>query len=322
MCILRTLKYLALLGILSLLLFIQISPTDPYVVISATTEVLTYRVSRAEVAAIPLIEAQVRSTDAGFTTLKDEEGRPLFTGLLEPTKDSIVCYRYADGRVSIVVDGGDKSAGTVKLPDGRQHELSTRAMFVVNMSQGTLQRLPIAGPTEIGQEYGVQAVPQGKGAFSRPIMSKGNINVFGRGRFWPYKNDLYPVPGGNIPLPAGGRLSSGDTLIPHSPTAASPWFGIAQITPEGFDISATTVSSNLRLYRMGSTGESETFALSVLTQAISDPVFQWVVLFFGTLQVLISMWGSRSRRKRETFDNVKNILKPFTQHLRRLFQLR
>lgn len=311
-----SLKKILFLSPLLLLLYFLVPSSDPYVVISAISDGLTYRVARIEVATIPLVEALVRTDNSDFAKHRGDKERPLFTGILEPAEGSLVSYRYAAGKVSIIVDGGEISAGVLRFSDSSTHTLSKRATFVIDMDTTTLRALPIAGPAEIGLEFG-KIIPRGGVIPFRPFMSEGNILVFGRGRFEPYKGNLYPILDATFPLPAGGRLSSGDTLLPNVPTEAKPWFGIAQITPAGFSISATTISSSLQLYRMGATGESETIALSTLTQAFSDPVFQWVVIFIGCLpaiQMLFIFFESFHSYKEKIARHEQSIKNFFTKY--------
>lgn len=287
-CLLRRQFRLTLLltFLILFVLIVNLLSTKPYIFISATSDILSYRVVRKEVAIIPLTDALVRSDEP--SVIKGE--RHLFTGLLKPSTDAIVYYRFTPEKISIVVEGGASSSGILQYSNGTEQKLSQRAMFIVSVAQTPLKYLPIAGPAEIGQEFGVRDTFQGSDKIPTPIMSEGSVLVFGRGRIWPYSKDLYPIIGGSFALPAGGRLSSGDPLVPGAPSEAEPWFGIATITPKGFSISATTLSSSLRIYRMGSSGESEKFALSILTQIFSDPAFQWGILFIGLLDVLFNFF--------------------------------
>lgn len=321
MRIVIALRNFTLLTLLFFLLYLLLVPASPYVVISAVSEVIAYRVSRTEVAAIPLVNAQVRSSDASVLAKRSNNAASFVTGLLQPASNSIVHYRYLSGKVAIIVEGGKKSAGEIRFPDGSTRNLSKRAKFVLDTSNGAMPRLPIAGPAEIGLEYGVQSTPAGNGTFSQPIMSEGSIIVFSRGRIYPYEKELYPVSGATFPLPSGGRLSSGDSLIPNSESDAKPWFGIAQIIPSGFKISATTISPNLHLYRMGSR-ESETFAFSILTQAASDPIFQLIILFIGGLQTLATVWVSKKSSKKPTPNHDKYNFVHFSKYFRNLIFFR
>ena len=279
---------LKVLLLLAFLLFAIISflSKKPYAVISATSDILSYRVTRKEVAAIPLKDAILRSDDFSFVPKNINNEQASFTGILKPATGAIVHYRAKHDLISIVVEGGASSSGSFYSSDGTEYTLGPRAMFVICASPNTLH-FPIAGPAEIGQEFGVIDPIHQSSHTPTPIMSKGTVLIFGRGRIWPYSQDLYPINGGSFTLPAGGRLSSGGTLIPGESSKEEPWFGIATTTPEGFSISATTLSSSLRIYRMGSSGESENFALSVWTQTISDPVFQLGITIVGFIYALL-----------------------------------
>ncbi|MBG3876403.1 hypothetical protein FVW20_05015 [Desulfovibrio oxamicus] len=260
----------------------------PYVSISANSEFATYRVTREKAAEVPLNEAAYRGDIASCPRLEELTGKKALTGRLEPSTGSIVTYRNYDGEIAIAVSAGPHGPGTLNFADGPPCSLGTRSIFVLNGKTGSVPPLPIAGPADIGREYGEPPIPDGQRHHPTDHMSAGSIQIFGRSRLAPYLGALYPVSSASFPLPAGGRLSSGDNLSPSGQHAqAEPWYGIAEVRNDGFRISATTATANLYLYRPGATGETERFALDAFVGPLSDPSVILLTVFFAIVTMTL-----------------------------------
>ncbi|NEK17159.1 hypothetical protein [Rhizobium leguminosarum] len=260
-------------------------PPKPYVAISATSEYLSYRVARPPISAIPLVEAAIRSTNLKCLTP--------FTGLLEPERGAIVRYRSGGDRIAIQVDAGDKVAATLRS-EGEPDCQVTGSLTVVLESKGYIRALPIAGPADIGIEFAAPALPRvatGDGQkFEqvRNIMWEGSVQAFTRGYL---SGGLSPKADAEFTLPAGGRISSGDSLVPSQDDQnITPWYGIAEITEKGFKVSATTTSLDLKLYRPGTNlGDAETFRLDFLANIFSDPGIIWLAIVFAVFSYIVQI---------------------------------
>ncbi|GAB7080503.1 hypothetical protein [Megalodesulfovibrio paquesii] len=264
-----------------------IPSNKPYVVIDATSEMLTYRVRRPGIAAFPLVDARLRGEFATCAWPTMPLPAETVTGSVEPAAGSVVRYRFTPDRIAIDVDGGNRTAGTITLVNGTSYQLPSRIAAVLATQGKALRPLPVAGPAEIGREFGSGTSAGGLAGKGSDFMYGGSIKVYGFALFPPFSGALYSS-GADFALPAGGRLTSGDDFNPLSPqSTAAPWFGIAEPVEKGFRISATTVSSDVRMYRPGATGEVETFALSLLTRIFYDPSLAVVTLFLSTFAFLI-----------------------------------
>ena len=267
---------------------------EPYVVVEAYSDVVSYRVRRPQVATVPLVNATVRGKIENCPMDSAADGTYLFTGLVTPSAGSIVTYRFTPTRVSIAIDAGNASAGSITADDGRKCPLPNRVNFIVPTEMVAKRPLPLVGPADIGAEM---SVPESSGVLLRPVknfMSGGKVQVFGRASAKPFNGDLYPTSNSSIPLPAGGRVSSGDNLDPAANDSGAPaFYGVVCAEEKSFMISATTVSKELRLHRPGLSQETEIFGLGMLTLIFSDPSVLcftiFVAVFSFSLQTLKTM---------------------------------
>ncbi|MDD4702402.1 MAG: hypothetical protein PHI96_09295 [Desulfovibrio sp.] len=273
-----------------ILLVLALPDKPPYVVIEALTEQVRYRVSRPAVAAIPLVNATVRTELEHCPQIVAPDGSvALFSGLLKPAEGSVVTYRYLPELVSIELNSGEVSAGSLTFKDGASCMLPQHFSLFAAMGNVVRRPLPIAGPADIGWEMGAPSV----NVQNRPAknyMFGGTVQVFGRASAFPYAGALYPTANATFPLPAGGRLSSGDDITAKEPKAkVSGWYGVAEAGEKGFKVSAATISSDLRLYRPGGSekGEFETFGLGMLTQIFSDPSVVVLTLFLLSFSFIL-----------------------------------
>lgn len=267
---------------------------EPYVVVEAYSDVVTYRVRRPRIATVPLINATVRGKIENCQIDSAADGTQIFTGRVTPSAGSIVTYRFTPSGVSIAVDAGNTSAGSLVADTGRQCPLPSRVVFIVPTEVAAKRPLPLVGPADIGAEM---AEPESSGVLLRPpknFMYGGKVQIFGRAAVAPFKGDLYPTSNSSIPLPAGGRVSSGDSLDPTAHDSGAPaLYGVVCAEEKTFMISASTVSKELRLHRPGGSKETEVFGLGMLTLIFSDPsvlcLTIFVAVFSFSLQTLKTM---------------------------------
>jgi len=269
---------------LASILFLSFFHTPkPYVTITAVSELVSYRVARPSISAIPLVDA---SLGAAAT-----QCRSPFTGVLEPERGSIIRYRSSGKEVAIQVVASDKVAATLRSDNDTDCQVMG-SLTVVVQRNGYIRALPIAGPADIGAEFAAPTVPNtgdGRGfEQARNIMWEGTVQAFTRG--W-LSGGLSPKADADFKLPAGGRISSGDTLVPaQAGQNVAPWYGIAEITERGFNVSATTTSLDLKLYRPGTNpGDAETFRLDFMANILSDPGMIRLVLIFGMFSYIVSI---------------------------------
>lgn len=267
---------------------------EPYVVVEAYSDIVSYRVRRPQVATLPLIDATVRGKIENCQMQSAADGSPLFTGIVNPAAGSIVTYRFTPTKVSIALNAGTASAGSITTHDGHKCPLPSRVNFIVPTEMVAKRPLPLVGPADIGAEM---SVPESSDVLLRPVknfMSGGKVQVFGRASVKPFHGDLYPTSNSSIPLPAGGRVSSGDSLDPTAKDSGAPaLYGVVCAEEKNFMISATTVSKELRLHRPGLSQETEVFGLEMLTLIFSDPSVLFFTIFFAvfsfSLQTLKTM---------------------------------
>ena len=289
-----TKSLIIVVGVLSLFfILIWISPL-PYLVINAETEILLYRVSRPNIAAFSIVNAEIHPlTDDCVQTL-GLKANDRITALVQPNEGALVQYRWSPRSISVVIKGpNNKQGGSLTLFDERGCKLSARTRIkfqIENIDNPSSTPLPIAGPAEIGMEQGANYAPKPGSSRVFNMMHSGSIQVFGRGIF---SDVLYSGQFESIQLPLGGRLTSGNSLIANpGSNKIPPWYGVAEIRDRGFHVSATTESRNIRLFRAGSHSESETVAISFMAMVVNDPTISLVTLmgivFLSIVQLCVN----------------------------------
>ncbi len=286
------------LTIAFVLLVISIPARQPYIVIDAISEMLAYRVCRPGITGVPLFAASMRGDLTNCPLASMSQPNNAITGRLEPYVGTIVTYRYAQGAIAIEINGGSKSAGSLTFANGNICSLPSRVSVTMDTQGRVLRPLPIAGPAEIGREFGSASTMRAQDKQSNDFMYGGSVKVYGYAMLWPFKGALYSS-GADFSLPAGGRVTSNDDFNPLTEqSTAAPWFGIAELDEKGFRISATTVSSDLRMYRPGATGEVETFALGLLTRIFFDPSMAIISIFLCAFSFIMSPLATMMRLKK------------------------
>ncbi|UIK04105.1 hypothetical protein [Neorhizobium galegae] len=280
----------------------QLSRSELYASVDAVSELVRFRAVRPLIATIPLTDATLIASAEGCVGLAGDPS-PRVTGLLQPSEGAIVSYRAGAGRIAIQIVGGRlvsengaRIAATFQSSGRADCDLVEPVTVRINNADELVRPLPIAGPADIGQEFGVPTMPTGT-ASSRiyDIMWEGRVRVFNRTYF---SERLVPVADAEFPLPIGSRLSGGDNLDPKQPVdpAIAAWYGAAIPGEKGLQISATTISKTLQLYRPGTRrDEMETLGLSLLTSTFADSlaliIIGFVVVFGGVLGAVASWMG-------------------------------
>ncbi|CDZ63316.1 Hypothetical protein NGAL_HAMBI2605_24050 [Neorhizobium galegae bv. orientalis] len=280
----------------------QLSRSELYASVDAVSELVRFRAVRPLIATIPLTDATLIASAEGCVGLAGEPS-PRVTGLLQPSEGAIVSYRAGAGRIAIQIVGGRlvsengaRVAATFQSSGRADCDLVEPVTVRITNADELVRPLPIAGPADIGQEFGVPAMPTGT-ASSRiyDIMWEGRVRVFNRTY---YGERLVPVADAEFPLPLGSRLSGGDNLDPKQPVdpAIAAWYGAAIPGEKGLQISATTISKTLQLYRPGTRrDEMETLGLSLLTSTFADSltliITGFVVVFGGVLGAAANWMG-------------------------------
>lgn len=301
------------LSVIALLLAWWLPNPQLYASIDAVSELIRYRVARPVVATMVLQDAMVRSGRIAADCPSLDDATPVFfTGLVQPSLGAIVTYRASDKGVAIQIESGPPAekgdspgiAATLQFAD--RADCDIRDSLTITIPRGRLglerdggdggmsgipQPLPLAGPADIGQEFGLPAMPRQGASRIYNIMWEGNIKVFARSSL---SGKLYPLRDSEFPLPAGGRLSAGDSLNRLEPfdPAIPAWHGTATPSERGFQVSATTVSGDIKLYRPGTRqDEAETFGLGLFADILSDPDLAFLSL---TVAVISFVMGALS----------------------------
>lgn len=289
-----------------LMAFVVFYPAPPpLIVINAETEYVAFRVVRPEIAIIALEDTAYRGDNLNCPKL---QGSQITLGLLEPARKSIIQYRYAGEKLAISLASSPDAPSHLRFPDETACTLPSVASFVLkkhgNQSLGS-RPLPIAGPGQIGDEYGPPTLPpeQSTSPYYRTLgtMISGELQVFGRTANPINRGTLYPAQNAVFPLPAGGRLASGGGNISSDEMISNAsWYGVAMMGDKSLHISVTTESEDLQLFRPGRSSDFERFGISIFARLFSDPSIAPISLFL--LFVSISMqaifgWISTWRNK-------------------------
>jgi hypothetical protein len=279
----------------------QLSRSELYASVDAVSELVRFRAVRPLIATIPLTDATLIASGEGCVGLAGDPS-PRVTGLLQPSEGAIVSYRAGAGRIAIQIVGGRlvsengaRIAATFQSSGRADCDLVEPVTVRINNADELVRPLPIAGPADIGQEFGVPAMPTGTASRIYDIMWEGRVRVFNRTY---YGERLVPVADAEFPLPLGSRLSGGDNLDPKQQVdpAIAAWYGAAIPGEKGLQISATTISKTLQLYRPGTRrDEMETLGLNLLTSTFADSltliITGFVVVFGGVLGAVANWMG-------------------------------
>lgn len=251
---------------------------DPVLVIEGQSNFVEYRVKRSHVSAIPLVEASIRGDDE-MTGV---------TALWTPDVDAKVSYNWFDDGIVISCDG----TSVLEYADGKRTPLANMVFIriAVGQSGSVLPDLPISGPAQIGSISQVPTAPrQGRPILPSQIFLGGKIDIFAKEKLPPWKKNksLYHV--SRLELPAGGMLTSSSPV--QAPNGAS-WYGVSRYGSKGFDVSATTETTQLKIVRSGA-GEGETagFNIGTISRAYSDPSLASLA---AGIAVILSMLGFTS----------------------------
>ncbi len=287
----------------------RLPPNPPLIVAELRSEYVIQQVRRPVLGRIPLAvatrvvggvcEDEDENKDSEKSRLPEVQG-----AVLLPAEKAIVRYRIRDGAVSVEVEepppdsAGKRSPTLLRMTDPLGEETDcvlegSRHVFRIENPRDLL--LPIAGPAEIGIEFGAPVASGTAGRRVPNLLLEGRLQIYAKSR---WSRALYPVITDELIVPAGSRLASSRDVT--GPAPGDPWYGVAipEEEEEGgraFRISATTESSRLHFFRPGRTGESETFSLGLFTRILGDPSIAILsflfVTFFAVSQVVASAIG-------------------------------
>lgn len=289
-----------------ILVMLMVRSSPPYIVVDADTEFLAYRVVRPELASVPLVDARmsVESPDcAGFA----DPASGTITALLTPDAGAVVQYRWSPTRVSISLKKEGDHVGVLRVYDESVCDLAA-AQVRFDMPAPTVESpaarpLPIAGPAEIGTEFGEQLAPRPGVARVFDLNSGGTLKVFGRATLPPFRGSIYPAGNVVFPIPAGSRVTSGSgSLSSSAPNDHSSWYGTAEVAADGFRVSITTETDEVFVFRPGFGSQKQVFSVGLLARMFGDPSVAFysvaLVVFTVTLQIFAA-WTAVWRQQRE-----------------------
>ncbi len=278
---------------------------SPMIALEVRSNFVSYTVGRPAIAAIAVQDAVVSDRDRALLCgygKTDEKGTRL-TARIMPSQGDIVEYVWNKGFAIIRFRSPPEKTGphldmqVQKQPICKIDSELSLYLFDANLTE--MPPLPLVGPGQIGAELGMQPVPsQTKsdlptwltqqapadaelGVSNTRLLLDGTARVYGRTNLGSDGN-LYPIPDSDFNLPRGSRLTTVDgTWLTGTVTLAT--------TGEGFDVRATTEAQQLRLYRIGSQEQAETFATGVLSRAFRDPSAAPILLFVGIFVVVVQI---------------------------------
>lgn len=245
--------------------------------IKANTEIVSFTVFNPELAIIYAQGLKVSSWP-------DDESRDnqCFDGAFLPGVGTQVTYsRTGDAPFQISIEG----KGELRSPQGDVAPFDGELLlFQEYESCGKLQsdRFPVWGPGKIGSPFSMRSDGPG------PVLVSGTLDVFGRTLDVPLLGDggsLY-VAINEMAIPPGSLIetkrSSGGTNPPSIDDADAAMFGFVELTEHapGFSVSVSTESRELRLTPPGARADSSKIDLGLFVQALNDPGFLKIQLFF------------------------------------------
>jgi len=307
-----------------LVIFKVLSNDQRYLDVSAEAESLLYRVSRPELASVPLLGARVQNQPQCVSAL-GESINSNFIGIVRPNEGTLVRYRWSVERVSISLTATERltevepGTQTIQQPadpseqqpqssagqlivSGQMCDLQSTAVLVLPVTPDNVRPLPIAGHMEIGVAFGVPLEPRVGASMHTGIMYGAEVRVFGRSLL---SDRLFPIYDSPISIPAGGTLSTiefSNDENSHGRISNNDhgWYGIAEIGQKSFEISATVQTSDLIFTRAGSTREQERLAVSFLTEVVRDPDLSELLLWIGVIvflfQIVVAAYSITGKR--------------------------
>jgi len=267
----------------------------PLIVMQLRSEILVQRVARPELSSIAVTNARL----AGGEACNLASGG-LFSGVMQPPEGAILTYQWAPTQLRIQVDAppSDDGKAAIRLSDRAEGECSVdgRLQMLVALVPGDSSapawQLPIAGPAQAGSEFGSPLAPAADGERVYDLLRGGTVSVFGKSVDG---GMLFPIADSSFEIPAGSRIASSDVLPPGTGEAGPSWYGVATYGPDGFDISATAESKELRLFRPGAGRQSETFGIGLLAGILGDPgtvLLAFALAAFFAIGGLVVGWMS------------------------------
>lgn len=242
--------------------------------IKANSEIVSFSVFNPELAIIYAKGLKV-STWSGDENRENQ----CFEGAFLPGVGAQVTYlRTENDPLQIIIEG----KGELRSPQGSVVPFDGELLlFRDNDECGTLQaeRFPVWGPGQIGSPFSMRGDGPG------PILVSGSLDVFGRTLNLPLLGDggsLYAAIEG-MAVPPGSLIETNVREgAPGNDDAEAAMFGFIEVsdTDPGFSVSVSTESRELRLTPPGARADSSRIDLGLFVQALNDPGFLKVQLFF------------------------------------------
>lgn len=284
------------------------------VVLDVTAELVTQSVTRADLASVPL--ANARQT-LGRSCIPEENAEPV-NAVLRPENGATLQYRWTPDRIAVTVAAPEGRQGT-QLRYFDEHDEYRECILVDRLNSFVIELyapdeldaseeleasderalarawpLPIAGPAEVGAEFGVINIPKAGEPRDFNLLMNGTLQVVGKATMPSARNALVPALSEALAIPAGSRLTS--LTDPDAPpdAAGAPWYGLAIVAPNGFRVSATTEASQLYIYRPGiDRDQRELIEVGLFAQFLNDPSLAIIALglaAFVAIAQVISGW--------------------------------
>jgi hypothetical protein len=281
-------------AVILLVVLVARGPT-PMIVIELRSDILVQRVARPELSAVPMTGAQLAADLACPAFV------PAFSGVLKPAEGALVTYQWQPDFLVLEVrppritrpDGSEGFAETV-FADRDEAECRP-ALEIVRLRipspnpNDPAASLPIAGPTQAGSEFGVPLAPVAGDSRVFELLHEGEVEVFGRSVDG---GVVFPT-GATYTIPAGSRLTSARSIEAGTSPSGASWYGIASYRPDGLHVSATTETTELRLYRPDPDGQEQVFGIGLFAGLIGDPglgLTTFMVAVFLTITGLVTGW--------------------------------
>lgn len=252
--------------------------------IEAKSEYIKYTTTRQSISNINIFDFIILNKNNNCEQLKDCY---INNATIEPGVGSEITYRYNGENLSIHIDSTIQGKSYLIFQDLNKVELPLSVTLISKNKGNEIAKyihLPIAGPGEIGVEYGSQSVSTSHKKNNNLLLG-GQIKIYGKGIDFLSRNNiskLYPIKDGYYDLPIGGRLLSGDN---KGYTGKDSLYGIALLDEKYLSISVTTESNELQLYRTGKSSDSETIGANIFSQLFNDPRIAWISIILVSFTI-------------------------------------
>jgi hypothetical protein len=217
-------------------------------------------------------------------------------GLIKPTKDTLVTYRYLGEHMSVSLERDDGKPAVEFIGfTGKTYEPLMKSGYITlttaECGEEPPKRLPVFGAIEIGEELKTQHSVNS--ASSYPLI-EGTIKTYGQSmkikhlEKW-MKSSLYQV--SEMDIPPGARVYQHE-----KDKNLAGWTGFITITEyDGMQVNVTTSAPKIAYQITDANSEPYVVEISNLSQMMNDPI---VIIGQLLFLVLISLKDTIFRRKK------------------------